>query len=211
MSFQTFTMKGGTGMTQSSLSTGPVQALRKDANENLTKVLHAAKLVFAEKGLDATIENVATKAGVGVGTVYRRFSNKNNLAEAVISDIFSKIYEEQLEIMKNNYPADEKIKLIYEHFAKISKEYGKIHDMALDFIQGSDMEHSFYTHFKKIVRMVIVQGQNEGVFREGNPEIYEIFIFNMANPKVAYQLKKLMPPSEIPEHITKMILKGIAQ
>lgn len=59
--------------------------LRADAARNLDRVLAAAREVFAEQGADAQIDDVARRAGVGVGTVYRRFPNKEALLEAVLA------------------------------------------------------------------------------------------------------------------------------
>ncbi len=53
--------------------------LRADAERNRAKILEAAAQVFAEQGLDATLDEVAAAAGVGVGTVYRRFPDKDAL------------------------------------------------------------------------------------------------------------------------------------
>lgn len=53
--------------------------LRKDARSNLDRIMTAARTVFAEQGLGATLADVAAAAGVGVGTVYRRFANKDEL------------------------------------------------------------------------------------------------------------------------------------
>lgn len=59
--------------------------LRADAARNLDRVLAAAREVFAEQGADAQVDDVARRAGVGVGTVYRRFPNKEALLEAVLA------------------------------------------------------------------------------------------------------------------------------
>jgi AcrR family transcriptional regulator len=58
-------------------------ALRRDARENRRRTLAAAREVFARRGLQATLNDVAHHAGLGVGTVYRRFPNKETLAEVV--------------------------------------------------------------------------------------------------------------------------------
>lgn len=57
--------------------------LRKDAARNRDALIAAGRLVFAERGLDATLDDVAHRAGVGVGTAYRRFANKFELAHAI--------------------------------------------------------------------------------------------------------------------------------
>jgi AcrR family transcriptional regulator len=61
----------------------PPRPLRRDARRNRERVLSAAERVFAERGIDATLEEVAAGAGVGVGTVYRGFRSKDALLEAV--------------------------------------------------------------------------------------------------------------------------------
>jgi len=58
--------------------------LRADARRNLERVLDAAAEVFAASGPDASIDEIARLAGVGHGTVFRRFPTKDDLMYAVI-------------------------------------------------------------------------------------------------------------------------------
>jgi AcrR family transcriptional regulator len=60
--------------------------LRADAERNRERILAAAADVFASAGLEATLHDVAERAGVGVGTVYRRFPDKEALIEALFDD-----------------------------------------------------------------------------------------------------------------------------
>ncbi|MBT0774187.1 TetR/AcrR family transcriptional regulator [Kineosporia sp. J2-2] len=60
--------------------------LRRDAEDNRKRLLSAARDVFSEQGLDATLHDVARRAGVGVGTAYRRFANKEVLFDAILSE-----------------------------------------------------------------------------------------------------------------------------
>ncbi|MFF2554518.1 TetR/AcrR family transcriptional regulator [Nocardia sp. NPDC058058] len=62
--------------------------LRADALRNRELILDAAREVFARRGLDVTLADVAQHAGVGVGTIYRRFPNKEDLVEAVFERFF---------------------------------------------------------------------------------------------------------------------------
>jgi AcrR family transcriptional regulator len=57
--------------------------LRADAARNQQRILAAARRLFAERGLEVTLDDVAEAAGVGVGTVYRRFANKQELIAEV--------------------------------------------------------------------------------------------------------------------------------
>jgi AcrR family transcriptional regulator len=57
--------------------------LRRDAERNRQRILEAATEVFNERGLDVSLDEIARHAGVGVGTVYRRFRTKEELVEAL--------------------------------------------------------------------------------------------------------------------------------
>jgi AcrR family transcriptional regulator len=58
--------------------------LRADAERNRQRLLAAAKDLFATRGLDVTLDEIARHAGVGTGTAYRRFPNKDALIEALM-------------------------------------------------------------------------------------------------------------------------------
>jgi len=58
--------------------------LRADAQRNLDRVLDAAGECFAERGLDVSIDEIAQRAGVGHGTVFRRFKTKDDLVATVL-------------------------------------------------------------------------------------------------------------------------------
>jgi AcrR family transcriptional regulator len=63
--------------------------LRADARRNRERILAAAQQVFAEKGHDAQMDDIAAKAAVGVGTVYRHFPSKEALLGALVGQKFS--------------------------------------------------------------------------------------------------------------------------
>ena len=65
------------------MTTTAERPLRKDAERNRRRILDAAREVFAERGLDAGLDHIARHAGLGVGTVYRRFPDKERLIEAL--------------------------------------------------------------------------------------------------------------------------------
>ena len=63
-----------------------MRPLRRDAERNRQRILTAASEVFNERGLDVSLDEIARHAGVGVGTVYRRFRTKEELIEALFMD-----------------------------------------------------------------------------------------------------------------------------
>ena len=68
---------------------GCARPLRADAERNRRLILDVAARVFAERGLGATLNDIAHEAGVGVGTVYRRFADKDALVEALFETKFA--------------------------------------------------------------------------------------------------------------------------
>jgi AcrR family transcriptional regulator len=69
---------------RSQLAGLPGPAARRDAVRNYQRVLDAARDVLAESGAAASMEEIATRAGVGVGTVYRRFASKDALIDELL-------------------------------------------------------------------------------------------------------------------------------
>ncbi len=59
------------------------RAMRADARRNYEKVLAAARDAFAEGGAETSLEGIARRAGVGIGTLYRHFPTRQALLEAV--------------------------------------------------------------------------------------------------------------------------------
>lgn len=68
--------------------------LRRDAARNHQLVVEAAREVLAEFGTDASMELIASRAGVGVGTVYRRFPNKEALVDEIAGQMLRRLADE---------------------------------------------------------------------------------------------------------------------
>jgi AcrR family transcriptional regulator len=89
--------------------------MRADAVRNRARVLGAARECMARNGLDVQMEEIARKAGVGVGTVYRHFPNKDELIEALAADRFVRLAELADEALENPDPWD-----AFVHFMRAS-------------------------------------------------------------------------------------------
>src|SRR3981189_750452 len=76
-------------MTPKSATSTGARPLRRDAERNRQQILLAARAAFAERGLEVTLDEIAQRAGVGVGTVYRRYSNKDDLIDELYEDIIA--------------------------------------------------------------------------------------------------------------------------
>ena len=67
-------------------SHAPRPGLRRDAERNRQRLLDAGRELFAERGMAVSLNDIAHHAGVGVGTAYRRFANKEELLDAIYLD-----------------------------------------------------------------------------------------------------------------------------
>jgi AcrR family transcriptional regulator len=84
------------------VSTAEQRPLRRDAERNRQLILETARTVFAERGLAVSLDDIAHRAGVGVGTVYRRFPDKEALIDALFEDRI-----DELATMAENALADD--------------------------------------------------------------------------------------------------------
>jgi AcrR family transcriptional regulator len=78
--------------------------LRADAERNRQRLLVAAKDLFASRGLHVTLDEVARHAGVGTGTAYRRFPNKDALIDALMVDRIGELADIARECLQDPDP-----------------------------------------------------------------------------------------------------------
>src|SRR5437763_15309556 len=72
--------------TPDRLTPRPAEHLRADARQNRARLLTAATAAFAERGPDAPLEDIARRAGVGIGTLYRHFPTRDALIETIYAE-----------------------------------------------------------------------------------------------------------------------------
>jgi AcrR family transcriptional regulator len=82
------------------------RTLRKDAERNRRRILDAAAELFAERGLGVTLNDIAHHADVGVGTVYRRFPDKELLIDALFEERVGEIETLAQQALANPDPWD---------------------------------------------------------------------------------------------------------
>ena len=91
-------------MTEAPMTETTARPMRSDARRNRELVLTAAEDVFSEMGLRAQIEEVARRAGVGVGTVCRHFPTKQELVEAVLEAMYESLLNDARQALEQPDP-----------------------------------------------------------------------------------------------------------
>jgi AcrR family transcriptional regulator len=84
----------------------PARRQRADAARNRARVLEVAYDTFAAEGLSVPIDEIARRAEVGAGTVYRHFPTKEALFQAVIADRLERIIDEGYDLLKSHDPGE---------------------------------------------------------------------------------------------------------
>ncbi|MFE6763047.1 TetR/AcrR family transcriptional regulator [Streptomyces sp. NPDC057689] len=82
----------------------PARPMRADARRNHGRLLAAARTAFAEHGTDASLEDVARRAGVGIGTLYRHFPTRHALMSAVFQEAVTSLITRSRELAEAERP-----------------------------------------------------------------------------------------------------------
>ncbi|MEZ5956416.1 MAG: TetR family transcriptional regulator [Hyphomonadaceae bacterium] len=98
----------------------PTRKPRADAEQNRTLLLETAKAAFTEKGANVPLEEIARAAGVGIGTLYRHFPNREALLQEVYRDESEKLAAAAERLIANEEPLEalrEWLRLFVRYFA----------------------------------------------------------------------------------------------
>ena len=95
--------------------------MRADALRNRERLVEVAQSAFADNGIDASLEEIARRAGVGIGTLYRRFPRREDLVAAVLAERYAKLTGVALVLAEEHEDPDtaltEWLTLLIEHMA----------------------------------------------------------------------------------------------
>ena len=131
-------------MAGTSDTAAPVRAPRKDAARNHDALLAAAAEVYAEKGIDGSLEEIARRAGVGIGTLYRHFPTRDALSEAAYRREVEGLCNAVDGLLERHSPVEALAAWMRAFAAYVAKKRGMA--MALKSALGPDNELFNYSH-----------------------------------------------------------------
>ena len=144
---------------------GKARPLRRDAERNRQRILQAAAEVFGQRGLDATLDDVAHRAGVGVGTVYRRFPDK----ESLVGELFQDRIEAMVSLAEEACAAADPwagLVSYLERIAAIMASDLGLRQMMLFATYGKDRVASARKQMRPVVARLVARAQAAGAARE---------------------------------------------
>jgi AcrR family transcriptional regulator len=138
--------------------------LRKDAERNRERILEAARELFAEHGLGVTLNDVAHHAGVGVGTVYRRFPDKAQLIDGLFEQRVQEIVAIAQAAKENPDPWQGLVSFL-EQALELQAEDRAIKELILGGSGGLERVSRIRERMYPLVRELIIRAQDAGVLR----------------------------------------------
>ena len=95
-----------------------VRPLRADAQRNYDKLVAAAREVFAERGAEGSLDEIAKRAGVGPGTLYRHFPTRDDLIDALMRDWSARVLADSEAAVEADLPARETLERWFTDLVK---------------------------------------------------------------------------------------------
>lgn len=142
-------------------------SLRADARRNRQQIIDAARALFVLRGPEVPMEEIARTAGVGVGTLYRRFPDRDELIRAVSVDNFQRLRE--LARMIEDEEPDPDVALARLLRSTLELRLGLILSMlsprAFNSVLGSPAVTEIRAELMQIVRRVVQRAHDVGVLR----------------------------------------------
>lgn len=111
------------------------KSARADACRNESRLLAVARNAFVEKGIDTSLEEIAREAGVGIGTLYRHFPNRQALVEAVLLDHMTLLVEQGRQLLDEDNAYDALVTWLQEVLQQITTYRGVTKPLALALMQ----------------------------------------------------------------------------
>ncbi|HNW82072.1 MAG TPA: TetR/AcrR family transcriptional regulator [bacterium] len=154
--------------------------------ERKTRILEAAGNYFGRSGYHlADLDEIAKNAGVGKGTLYRYFSNKEELFIETVAYFADKMYSEIISKIEKN-DIERIVEMIFEAHQQYYNKNQYIYKLVTKAVSAMPEKlvsifHGIHQEKMKNIHSRLVEGMNSGVFRKNDPEIVIKLIDAMAN------------------------------
>ncbi|MFB7912489.1 TetR/AcrR family transcriptional regulator [Streptomyces sp. NPDC056061] len=145
----------------------PSRPMRADARRNYERLLSEARTAFAEHGTDASLEDVARRAGVGIGTLYRHFPSRHALMNAVFQEALEALICRSRELAEAEQPC----RALVEWLGAIITHAGEYRGLAQALMSASRDESSAlspcHVPLREAGAVLLARAQESGAVRAG--------------------------------------------
>src|SRR3954463_1550176 len=95
------------------------ESVRADAKRNYDRIVEVAREVFREQGYDASLDEVAKRAGVGPGTLYRHFPNRDALLDAIMQSWVDRVNQAAEKALTHEGPPRDLLLAWFEEYVQL--------------------------------------------------------------------------------------------
>jgi AcrR family transcriptional regulator len=139
--------------------------MRADARKNYDHLLAVARDVVTEQGADASLRDVARRAGVGLGTLYRHFPTREALLEALLRASFDELTARAGELETSSSPEDALVSWLREAVAVARNHRGVVASMMAAIADPNSALHASCVTMRAAGTRLLARGQAEGMAR----------------------------------------------
>ncbi len=161
--------------------TTSARPLRRDAERNRQRILTAAGELFAERGLAVTLDDIARHAGVGVGTVYRRYPDKELLIDALFEERLKALCEAAEAALGVEEPWDGLV-LFFERGGELQARDRGLKELIADHAHGGECLIRARDRLRVLVTELFDRAKAAGVVRPDAEALDTPMIFMMLGP-----------------------------
>jgi AcrR family transcriptional regulator len=143
----------------------PAEQLRADARQNHARLIDAATQAFAEKGADAPLEDIARRAGVGIGTLYRHFPTRLDLQAAVFRSQVGTVCGQADALLQTASPEQAFTAWMRSLNAYLVTKRGLSHALIEAVGKESELISSCWVAMRQTTERLLASAQQAGVIR----------------------------------------------
>lgn len=181
--------------------------LRADAERNRQRIVEAAKTLFAERGVDVAVEDIAAAAGVGIGTFYRRFPDRESLVEAVFETKFERMVQAARDAHEIDDPW-EAFKYFVVTVARMHATDRGLKDVVLSSDRGREKVAEFRSIIQPLAGALLERAKAAGALRE-DVGAFDIPMIHQAVSAIADITREVSP--EYYERTLTLLVDGLAR
>lgn len=179
--------------------------LRADAERNRLRLIAVAEDVFAERGLKVTLDDISRRAGVGVGTAYRRFADIEELVDAVFDEQVKQMVSVAEDALDHEDPWEGLVYLLHTTVRKFDDNRG-LRDVVLNRAHGRNRVAAMRERLTPVVAAAIARAQQAGALRE-DIEVTDVPLIQLMLGAVSQQGGQSAP--ELWTRYLTLILDGL--
>lgn len=140
-------------------------AMRADARKNYEHLLAVARKIVLKEGVDASLRDIARKAGVGLGTLYRHFPTREALLETLLRTEWDELIAKARALEGAGAPDEALVSWLRDFVAAVRTYRGVVTSMTSAFADETSALHASCAAIRAVCNQLLVRAQTEGTAR----------------------------------------------